>query len=107
MRYHFKNNERVGPVIYMYDLEHVNKHKKSGNHPSYLFYGNHGFLNDHKEMNAFFVAYGPAFKSNYRVKNDSIIENIDLYPLMCKILDIDPEPANNGSLARIQDILNL
>lgn len=55
-------------------------------------------------MRSFFVAYGPAFKKRLRVEGRDDLENVDLYPLMCKILEIDPLP-NNGSFERIKFIL--
>ena len=53
-------------------------------------------------MNGIFYAVGPAFKINYRVET---INNIDIYPLLCKILNILPNPLIDGNLDRISYIL--
>jgi hypothetical protein len=54
------------------------------------------------DMNGIFYAIGPAFKSNYRV---GTIDNIDIYPLLCKIYNILPNPLIDGKLERIGYIL--
>lgn len=54
-------------------------------------------------MQPVFVARGPAFRQNY-IKTS--MRSVDLYPLMCRILSIQPLP-NNGSLLNVQDLLSL
>ena len=49
----------------------------------------------------FLKARGPAFKSNKVLKP---FENVNVYSLMCKILEIKCEP-NNGTVEVFQDIL--
>jgi alkaline phosphatase D len=49
--------------------------------------GTHGYDNDNKDMHAIFYAIGPAFKSNYI---HPTFNNIDLYSLIAKILNINP-----------------
>lgn len=99
-KYHWKNNHRVGPVIFVANMHYQQNSKVPKTFP----YGTHGYLNDYEEMNAFFVAFGPAFKKGYVISTD-YIQNIDIYPLMCHILGVDPAP-NNGSFDRISIILN-
>ena len=65
--------------------------------------GNHGFSNDFKSMHPFFIAHGPVFKRGYISEP---FNSVDVYPLICKILNIQPAP-NNGSLDNIQHILKL
>ena len=52
-------------------------------------------------MYPIFIAHGPAFKRNYTI---SSFNNVDIYPLMCFILGIQPA-ANNGSLENVLDML--
>jgi len=52
-------------------------------------------------MHPIFIAHGPAFKKGYKAKP---FKSIDLYPLLCHLLDIDPRP-NNGSFDAIRHIL--
>ena len=52
-------------------------------------------------MHPFFMARGPGFKSSSQV--DSFY-NVDVYPLMCHLLDLVPAP-NNGSLKYVLPLL--
>ncbi|KAK6189960.1 hypothetical protein SNE40_001919 [Patella caerulea] len=73
------------------------KYKKS--HPG----GGHGYDNRLMSMRPFFLARGPNFKANYKQES---IENVDIYPLICKLLGVDPAP-NNGSLSNTEDMLKV
>ena len=63
--------------------------------------GNHGYRPELPSMQALFVAHGPAFKSGVVIER---LENIHVYDLMCKILDLTPAP-NDGNLAAVKDII--
>jgi len=52
-------------------------------------------------MHPIFIAHGPAFKKAYKAEP---FQSVDLYPLLCHLLDIKPRP-NNGSLEAIKHIL--
>jgi ectonucleotide pyrophosphatase/phosphodiesterase family member 5 len=52
-------------------------------------------------MHPIFFAHGPAFKQQYKIET---FNNVDIYPLMCKILDVQEAP-NNGSIERVYDML--
>ncbi len=52
-------------------------------------------------MYPFFIAHGPGFKKGYK---SPAFNTVDIYPLMCHLLHIDPYP-NNGSLENIEHIL--
>lgn len=64
--------------------------------------GVHGYDNNHPNMYAFFTARGPSFKQGYT--SPTPINNIDLVPLICKIIGI-PEPPNNGTLSHTLHLL--
>lgn len=53
-------------------------------------------------MRAYFTAHGPAFKKNFE---HGPIRNIDIVPLISTILGI-PEGPNNGSLARVINMID-
>lgn len=53
-------------------------------------------------MHPYFIGYGPAFKKGFNVTQ---FMNLDLFPLMCYILGIEPTP-NNGSFERVRMLLN-
>lgn len=63
--------------------------------------GDHGYNNSLPDMHPYFMAMGPAFKVKHTVKT---FKNVDVYPLICKILGIQPAP-NNGSLEIVQSLL--
>ncbi|MCF6268108.1 MAG: ectonucleotide pyrophosphatase/phosphodiesterase [Melioribacteraceae bacterium] len=65
--------------------------------------GNHGFDNNSIDMHAIFVANGPNFKAGYKTGS---LWNIDIYPLLCKIFNIEPNKNIDGKLERIEFILS-
>uniref|UniRef100_A0A915KXX4 Ectonucleotide pyrophosphatase/phosphodiesterase family member 5 n=1 Tax=Romanomermis culicivorax TaxID=13658 RepID=A0A915KXX4_ROMCU len=64
--------------------------------------GEHGYNNSLPVMHPYFIGYGPAFKKSFNITQ---FVNIDLYVLMCYILNIKPSP-NNGSFERVRSILS-
>ncbi len=64
--------------------------------------GTHGYDNADSDMHAIFYATGPAFRKNYVQQP---FENVDLYPIMCRVLQIDPAPCD-GSLNQVNGMLN-
>ena len=64
--------------------------------------GNHGFEKDYLDMHGIFVASGPAFKIGYKT---GTVWNIDIYPLICKMLNISPNQPIDGKLERIGFVL--
>ena len=61
----------------------------------------HGYIPNITNMHPFFMAMGPAFKKGHSVDG---FRNVDVYPLMCHILGINPTP-NNGSLEAVMGML--
>lgn len=66
-----------------------------------IYNGGHGYDNELLPMKPIFIAKGPAFRSNQTV---APIKSVDIYPLICHLLKINPSP-NNGSLARASRLL--
>lgn len=64
-------------------------------------FGLHGYDNEAIEMHPFFFAKGPAFMSNCKLEP---FNNLDLYPLFCKILDLQC-PIVNGTLSHLTKCL--
>jgi hypothetical protein len=56
-----------------------------------------------KALGAIFYAHGPSFKRGYKTKQP--LQAIDVYPLLCHLLDIKPLP-NNGSMENIKEVLH-
>lgn len=67
----------------------------------YVNKGDHGFHNGEMDMKTIFRAFGPNFKKDFLAEP---FDSIHIYPLMCKLLEIQPAP-HNGSLAVTEDML--
>ena len=63
--------------------------------------GAHGWDNLYLDMQAIFVAHGPSFKNQEVVHP---FENIQLYNLMCHLVNITPS-ANNGTWGALHHLL--
>ncbi|XP_072018065.1 ectonucleotide pyrophosphatase/phosphodiesterase family member 7-like [Amphiura filiformis] len=64
---------------------------------------NHGYDNKLMDMKSILFAQGTSIKKGYRARN---MESVNIYPLICEILHLDPSP-NNGSREHYQDMLAL
>ncbi len=97
-RLHFSNSDRIKGFVIVADsswsLLKSNKRK---------FYsgGTHGYDNQNTDMHAIFYAYGPDFKSNYK---HPAINNIDIFPLICKLLKIEG-PEVDGKIEKTIEML--
>lgn len=69
--------------------------------PSGYSKGTHGYPPQLKDMHAVFYAWGPSFKSGYQ---SATFENVDLYNLVCKILELKASE-NDGNFVRIAPLL--
>ncbi|XP_017563551.2 ectonucleotide pyrophosphatase/phosphodiesterase family member 7-like [Pygocentrus nattereri] len=96
-RLHFANNARILPIILWSDPGYV----INGYFPVQFNKGEHGFDNENLDMKPFFRAVGPAFHKNLVVEP---FETVNIYPLMCHLLGITPEP-NDGHLGATQAML--
>ena len=97
-RLHFGSSERVKDFVVVADSSW--SIWKSNKRISYNG-GAHGYDNRNKDMHAIFYAYGPSFKNGYNLAS---INNIDIYPLICKILNIKPKPVD-GDLDHVKQLL--
>ncbi|KAM9830512.1 bis(5'-adenosyl)-triphosphatase enpp4 [Syngnathus typhle] len=96
-RLHYRNNERVQPIILIADEGWTIIQR--GNRLPRL--GDHGYDNSLPSMHPFMAARGPSFRSGYRLKT---LQSVDIYPLMCHLLAVPPH-RNNGSLAKARCML--
>ena len=94
----WKHNRRIPPILVMAELGWVLRTERS---PGDWVRGTHGYSNHFREMWPVFFARGPAFREGYIAPP---FKNIDLYPLMCKLLGIIGRP-HNGSFDNIKHIL--
>jgi predicted AlkP superfamily pyrophosphatase or phosphodiesterase len=63
--------------------------------------GSHGWDSDAPEMLGGLLAWGPSFARGLRIET---VENVDVYPLLARLLGIAPRP-NDGSPALVERIL--
>jgi ectonucleotide pyrophosphatase/phosphodiesterase family protein 5 len=96
--WHYANNRRVTPIFVTGDFGYrIVRNVKDKD----FELGDHGYNNSIKEMHPFFIAHGPAFKQGYQSKPFSIV---DIYSLMCHILDITPAP-NDGNFEAVSQMM--
>ena len=100
---HYKDNPNVAEIVLISDLGYslfdgkdVEKYAK--NFPL----GNHGYDPTNIDMHGIFYAIGPDFKEGYTC---GTLNNIDIYPLLAKILRIFPNYNIDGKLERIEFLL--
>ena len=101
-RFHLKNNIRTPDFLMIaeegYTINSDEYFKSRGEeYPS----GAHGFDNANIKMDALFIAHGPAFKNKFTMGR---IENIHLYEVMAKILNVHPAP-NDGDFNTVKEML--
>ncbi len=68
-------------------------------------HGNTGYDNQIDSMKTIFYASGPQLKENFTLSKTVPLQNVDIFPLMCLILNIEKCPLSNGSLSNIQPFL--
>ncbi|XP_003703035.2 bis(5'-adenosyl)-triphosphatase enpp4 isoform X1 [Megachile rotundata] len=110
-KYHYGNNTRVGPIFVIAEvgyafqnlLDAIEFYKKKFNITvnGDSEFGLHGYDNGAVEMHPFFFAKGPAFMPKCKLEP---FNNLDLFPLFCKILDLECPPVN-GTLSHLTKCL--
>ncbi len=100
---HYKNHPFIGDIIAVAEPGFTFQTSKPKNGNGGYSKGNHGFDNTVLDMHGIFFASGPAFKKNLRT---GTLMNVDIYPLICKILGISPNLMIDGKFERIEFILD-
>jgi predicted AlkP superfamily pyrophosphatase or phosphodiesterase len=100
---HYKDSPFVAEIVIIADagyslFDSKDLKKYSNKFPS----GNHGYDPSNIDMHGIFYAIGPDFKSGYTC---GTLNNIDIYPLLAKILHIFPNNNIDGKLERIEFLL--
>lgn len=97
-KWHFGTNPRIPEIVVVADSSW-----SLGTRPdaSSIKGGAHGYDNFDSDMFSIFYAAGPSFKKNYKFKE---LNNIDIYNLVCRILDIIPA-VNDGDPEHIKGML--
>jgi ectonucleotide pyrophosphatase/phosphodiesterase family protein 5 len=101
--YFFNKNENIYSLLLVADLGwSIVDDKQILNMSKYDSKGNHGFENNNIDMHGIFVGVGPNFKEGFKTGS---LWNIDIYPLLCKIFSIAPNPNIDGKAERIEYLL--
>jgi alkaline phosphatase D len=97
-RLHYGTNPRTLDFVVAADSSWSVGYKTAGSY----YRGTHGYDNANADMHTIFYAAGPAFR------NDGFVNppfaNVSVYPLMCKILGIEPAP-NDGNIEEVAGML--
>ena len=97
-KWHLAQNERMGDVFAVSKMGVF-----IGMKGDRLSSGNHGYdASEGKDMHAIFYAQGPAFKSKLKLHS---AKNIDLYPLIAKILGLKFDHKIDGKLSGMKGAL--
>lgn len=99
-RWHYGQEDvynRIGDIIVLAEANYAFSMGDKKVHP-----GHHGYDNNLTNMNAVFMAWGPAFKAHSRIPT---FENVHVYPLVAKILGLDITQPIDGKLEVLEHLL--
>lgn len=101
--YHFSKNDNIYSILLVAELGwSIVDSKEFSQMNQHASKGNHGYDNNNIDMHGIFIASGPEFKNGY---STGTLWNIDIYPLLCKIFKISPNPNIDGKAERIEFLL--
>lgn len=97
--WNYRHNPRIGDVLVVADLGWILRWP--GGRP-WTGGGMHGWDPAYPEMNGMFMATGPAFRAGAVVP---AFESVHIYPLLARILDLEPAAEIDGRLDAVQDLM--
>lgn len=101
-RYEYGSHERVAPIIGIADPGwSITTHDYFERNADRYEGGNHGYDQRSADMQALFIASGPAFRDGVVVPP---FPNVDVYELIMRVLELPPVPGD-GRLERVQGML--
>ena len=105
-RFHFKNHYRIKDALVLADEGwYIENQAISSSSVAGTYIpkgGTHGYDNMLKSMHALFIASGPDLQSGTVIPP---FENVNIYPLICHILNTDNYPKIDGNKKNIKNIL--
>ena len=101
IEYHYTFNDRIPDIVIIAEEGWYITSRERGNMDYKT--GDHGYIPSNPSMSSFLLASGDIFVEGY--ESNTIIENIHLYSLMGKILNIGVAP-NNGTWVSLCPLLN-
>ncbi len=100
-RLHYGTNPRIPAVICIAEPGYLIETRARIAERSVPLLGEHGYDPATPEMAALFIAHGPDFRQHLEIEP---FDNVDVYPLMVKMLGIRGEP-NDGNPQTLSSIL--
>ncbi|XP_048244073.1 glycerophosphocholine cholinephosphodiesterase ENPP6-like [Haliotis rufescens] len=102
-RWRFKNHKRIPPLILVPKIGWYIETPNFGffNYDTGPIKAEHGYDPVHSEMRGIFTAFGPSFVPGATADQ---LHNVDLYQIMCHILDIEPR-SHNGTWSRVRHMI--
>ena len=98
-RMHYGFGPRYCDIVVLNRVGWVMLYTRENN---YMLAGTHGWDNHARDMRGLFIAQGPSFKRNYKLRG---FENTQVYDLLSTLLRIEPG-ANNGSMGALNDVIS-
>ncbi|XP_025204876.1 ectonucleotide pyrophosphatase/phosphodiesterase family member 5-like [Melanaphis sacchari] len=109
-RWHMKNNTRLNDIIYLLAKpkyafwDEYYKDILNGTTKEKFIVGVHGYDNNDPQMQAIFMASGPAFKKNFSALP---FDNVNLYSLICRIANLnEPKRRPDGTIKDVEQLLS-
>lgn len=97
-RFHYGSHRRVAAFVCMAQ----GGWRYNGWEPKTYTMGDHGFDNDDPDMRALFIGVGPAFSAGATLP---VFDNIDVYPLLRRLIGLPPATGVDGTDAAIAPAL--
>lgn len=98
----YGHNPRVPQLLCLADVGwRITTADYLASHKGHVSLGEHGYDNAAPQMQALFVAHGPAFRDGVTVPP---FPNVDVYPLMAHLLDVPAQP-NDGDYRAVENML--
>jgi predicted AlkP superfamily pyrophosphatase or phosphodiesterase len=97
-KWHYGTNPRIPDIVVVADSSWSIGTRPDG---TSIKGGTHGYDNFNPDLFSIFYAAGPSFKKNYKFPE---LNNVDVYNLVCRILDLTPAK-NDGDLNHIKKML--
>lgn len=104
-RWHYRDSERIGDLLLVAKPGHIftSKDNQLTTSMTSEFWGVHGFdPYTTPEMGGIFYAKGPSIKEGLKIDS---FENVNIYPIVCEILGIQPPDNIDGNLSILLPIL--
>ncbi len=100
--YHYTEYKLLGDILLVAEKGYTIILKQKARRFRLTKKGNHGYDNHLLDMQGIFLAHGPAFKRKYITGQ---LRNIDIFPLVCRIMKVSQPQKIDGNINCIDFIL--